>query len=114
MGSQSIVSLINLSLFNKTLSSNKSMLAESPEDKGTSSTKVSEQSGMNGDGEEEEDARELEKIQAAALVEEDESPENTTQSVRVDADPAHICLSATNFDQCLIDYLQMHPITKRF
>jgi len=45
---------------------------------------------------------------------EDDEEDSAMQSVRVDADPAHIFLSTTNFDQCLIDYLQIHPITKRF
>jgi len=57
---------------------------------------------------------ELGKIEASAMAQDEDSPDQTLQSVKVDADPAHICLSSTNFDQCLIDYLQMHPITKRW
>lgn len=39
---------------------------------------------------------------------------DTVQTVQVDGDPCHICLSATHVDSSLIDYLQMHPTTKRF
>ncbi len=42
----------------------------------------------------------------------DEESNNTVQTVNVDGDPLHICLSATNADPGLIDYLQMHPLTK--
>jgi len=38
---------------------------------------------------------------------------DTVQTVQVDGDPCHICLSATHVDASLIDYLQMHPTTKR-
>ena len=45
-------------------------------------------------------------------MEEDESDQDI-QSVRVDADPTHICLYSSNFDQTLINYLQLHPLTRK-
>lgn len=36
------------------------------------------------------------------------------QAVQIVGDPVHICLSSASVDQALIDYLQLHPITKRF
>lgn len=50
------------------------------------------------------------------LLDEDEVLDdelNTTQTVHVDGDPDHICLSSTHYDSNLIDYLQLHPLTKR-
>ncbi|KAE9556524.1 hypothetical protein FO519_000218 [Halicephalobus sp. NKZ332] len=48
--------------------------------------------------------------------EETEDPEDdmdtTTQTVQIAGDPASIYLSANNYDSCLIDYLQIHPLTK--
>jgi hypothetical protein len=104
-GSQSIVSLINLSLFNK---SSTSQNADSPSkdvdnkdlDKSIGLVVPADNFGVEGgDSQEEGDNKD-----------DDEDP--AMQSVRVDADPSHIFLSTTNFDQCLIDYLQLHPITK--
>ena len=46
--------------------------------------------------------------------EEDEESDGNIQNVRVGGDPFHICLSSTNFDQDLIDYLQIHPLTKKY
>lgn len=37
---------------------------------------------------------------------------NSQQTVQVDGNPFHICLSSTNLDQSLIEYLQQHPTTK--
>ncbi|KAI1731965.1 alpha/beta hydrolase fold domain-containing protein [Ditylenchus destructor] len=41
-----------------------------------------------------------------------EANEVTNQTVQVNGHPCHICLSGINFDEGLIEYLQMHPITK--
>jgi hypothetical protein len=51
--------------------------------------------------------------QQAVEEEEDDSVEEI-QSVRVDGDPSHICLSATNFDHTLIEFLQVHPLTREY
>uniref|UniRef100_A0A915DPR8 Hormone-sensitive lipase n=1 Tax=Ditylenchus dipsaci TaxID=166011 RepID=A0A915DPR8_9BILA len=45
---------------------------------------------------------------------EDANANDTTQTIRVDGDNSHICLASSNFDQYLVDYLQTHPVTKRF
>ena len=112
-GSQSIVSLINLSLFNKSVTG-QSTTADSPvkdeENKELNKTAglvvpTENFGGGGGESQEEGDNK-------GGDGDDDEDP--AMQSVRVDADPAHIFLSTTNFDQCLIDYLQIHPITKRF
>jgi hypothetical protein len=56
-------------------------------------------------------------LETEELLDEDEVLDdelNTTQTVHVDGDPDHICLSSTHYDANLIDYLQLHPLTKRF
>nr|CAD2183057.1 unnamed protein product [Meloidogyne enterolobii] len=108
-GSQSIVSLINLSLFNKSVPEqpNFDSPAKETDDKRLDKTVgfviPSENVGGGGESQDEGDNR---------PNAEDDEEDSAMQSVRVDADPAHIFLSTTNFDQCLIDYLQIHPITK--
>lgn len=42
-----------------------------------------------------------------------DDPDQTPQSVHVDADPHLIRLSSVNYDETLISYLQTHPLTKR-
>ncbi|KAH7732130.1 Protein C46C11.1 a [Aphelenchoides avenae] len=41
-----------------------------------------------------------------------DDPDQTPQSVHVDADPHVIRLSSVNYDETLISYLQTHPLTK--
>ena len=43
-----------------------------------------------------------------------DDPDQTPQSVHVDADPHVIRLSSVNYDETLISYLQTHPLTKRY
>ena len=43
-----------------------------------------------------------------------EANEAPNQTVQVNGHPCHICLSGINYDEGLIEYLQMHPITKRY
>ncbi|KAL7075621.1 hypothetical protein ACQ4LE_005412 [Meloidogyne hapla] len=106
-GSQSIVSLINLSLFNKSVVGQP--VFDSPP-KESDNKKLDKSVGfvvptenIEGESQDEGDNRPSDGY---------EEEDSAMQSVRVDADPAHIFLSTTNFDQCLIDYLQIHPITK--
>lgn len=42
----------------------------------------------------------------------DSDMNSSQQTVQVDGDPFHICLSSTNLDQSLLEYLQQHPTTK--
>nr|CAD2200410.1 unnamed protein product [Meloidogyne enterolobii] len=107
-GSQSIVSLINLSLFNKSVPEQPNFDSPPKEDdkrldKTVGFVMPTENVGGGGESQDEGDNR---------PNAEDDEEDSAMQSVRVDADPAHIFLSTTNFDQCLIDYLQIHPITK--
>ena len=64
------------------------------------------------DNAEEAQAGAAENIEEDDNMEEDESDQDI-QSVRIDADPTHICLYSSNFDQTLINYLQLHPLTRK-
>lgn len=117
------MSLINLSFFNKTTAD------KSPKAETTTISEAKEEDHQanekeeidNLNGKEPSSSKETKQTEAVVDIalmkaeeeEEDESPDQTIQTVRVDSDPFHICLSSTNFDRYLIDYLQMHPITKR-
>uniref|UniRef100_A0A914H190 Hormone-sensitive lipase n=1 Tax=Globodera rostochiensis TaxID=31243 RepID=A0A914H190_GLORO len=125
-GSQSIVSLINLSLFNKTPMDKSPTVEEN-----SVPVKRERTDGSDVEMDEVPCSAKLErtdpKVPASLTMsrdvverlmdedgaeEEEEVANETIQTVRVNSDPFHICLSSGNFDSCLIDYLQMHPITK--
>uniref|UniRef100_A0A915EKV5 Hormone-sensitive lipase n=1 Tax=Ditylenchus dipsaci TaxID=166011 RepID=A0A915EKV5_9BILA len=123
--SQSIVSLINLSqnkansCLNLPDNQKGSVIKESSQETETSDlnrassnesiyNKASSKNGAQQAANNDADADDLEEDETGTRSE--------TQTVKInnlDGNPCHICLSSINFDENLIDYLQMHPITKR-
>uniref|UniRef100_A0A7E4VSK6 Hormone-sensitive lipase n=1 Tax=Panagrellus redivivus TaxID=6233 RepID=A0A7E4VSK6_PANRE len=92
-GSQSILSLINVS--------NKWSSQPAGEPQHVGNTTVGESPSPRVSNNFEEPADDIE-----------EDGDNTIQTVQIASDPSNIYLSATNYDRGLIDYLQLHPLTK--
>ena len=135
-GSQSIVSLINLSFLNSSdaakngtadrslnipdpnLSTTNSVGNENIERDTVENLPISDSGAVEVVENKTKDNAEEAQIGAAENGEEDDNMEEDEsdqdiQSVRVDADPTHICLYSSNFDQTLINYLQLHPLTRK-